>query len=196
MTLTDNGKRVKVGELVRATINQRICRMEHLVTFVPLLRFGLLTRMVKLWIVCVIIKLVAGEMSLTEFPCYKPKPFNYRNMLRIVGGIDAHQSETPYMVGLMKHGGVVCGASIISEKVLILAAHCVCNNQNKIIKRTQVKAFVGMNKLSDVKLLNENDVGDTGATEVYISSIVVHPEYICGKKTENDIGKTLGHFKK
>lgn len=132
-------------------------------------------------------------MSLTAFPCYKPKPFNYRNMLRIVGGFDALQSETPYMVGLMKNGGVVCGASIISEKVLILAAHCLCNNKNKIIKRTQVKAILGMNKVSDVKLINHNDVGDNGVTEVFISNIVVHPEYICGKKTENDIGERTIH---
>lgn len=180
---------MKVGELVRATINQRICRVKHLVSFVSLLRFGLLTRMVKLWVFCAIIKLAACEMSLTEFPCYKPKPLNYRNMLRIVGGFDALQSDTPYMVGLIKHGGVVCGASIISEKLLILAAHCVCNNQNKIIKRTQVKAFLGMNKVSDVKLMNENEIIDNGVTEVYISSIVIHPEYICGKKTENDIGE-------
>lgn len=147
--------------------------------------------MVKLWIICAIVKLVAAEMSLSNFPCYKPKLTNYRNGLRIVGGYDAVQSETPYMVGLMKHGGIVCGASIISDKVLILAAHCVCNNQNNIIKPTLLKAYVGMNKLSDVKLMGEkeNQIGDDGITEVFIKKIFVHPDYVCGKKTENDIGK-------
>ena len=133
-------------------------------------------------------------MSLSDFPCYKPKLMNYRNGLRIVGGYDAIQSETPYMAGLMRHGGIVCGASIISEKVLVLAAHCVCNNQNNVIKPTLLKAYVGMNKLSDVKLTNEgeNKIDDDGITEVFISKILVHPGYVCGKKTENDIGKN--HF--
>lgn len=143
-----------------------------------------------LWIVfSIIVEMVAGEMSLSDFPCYKPKPMNHRNGLRIVGGLDALRSETPYMVGLMKHGGVICGASIISENFLVLAAHCVCNNQNNIIKPTQVKAFVGMHELSEVKAMSENDIDDDGIAEVFISKIIVHPGYVCGKKAENDIGE-------
>ncbi|CRL07272.1 CLUMA_CG020251, isoform A [Clunio marinus] len=122
-------------------------------------------------------------MSLSKFPCYKPKPINYRADLRIVGGFDAVQRETPYMVGLMKHGGVVCGASIISEKFLIIAAHCICNNQNHIIKPSQLKAFVGMNKITDVK----NEIEDDTIAEVFIKKIIVHPDYSCGKTSQNDI---------
>lgn len=165
---------------------------KHPVLFLSLIRFGLLTRMARLWIVCVIIvkmSLIRGEMSLSKFPCYKPKPINHRNGLRIVGGFDAVRRETPYMVGLMKHGGVVCGASIISEDFLILAAHCVCNNQNDVIKPTQVKAFVGMHKISEVKAMNENEIDDTGIAEVVVGKIIVHPGYVCGRKAENDIGK-------
>lgn len=133
--------------------------------------------------------MVSGEMSLSEFPCYKPKPINHRNGLRIVGGFDAVRSETPYMVGLMKHGGIVCGASIISENFLVLAAHCVCNNQNDVIKPTQVKAFVGMHEISEVKMMNEID---DGIAEVFVNKIIVHPSYVCGRKAENDIGEI--HF--
>lgn len=48
-----------------------------------------------------------------------------------------------------------------------------------------------MNKLSDVKLMNdkENQIDDNGIAEVFIKKIFVHPDYVCGKKTENDIGK-------
>lgn len=146
--------------------------------------------MVRLWVICaIIIEMVTGEMSLSESPCYKPKPINYRMGLRIVGGSETFEGATPYMVGLMKHGGIVCGASIISEKFLILAAHCVCNNQNSIIKPTQLKAFIGMHKLSDTKLLNDNEIDDDGIREVYIDKIIVHPGYVCGKKAENDIGE-------
>jgi secreted trypsin-like serine protease len=139
------------------------------------------------------ITLVGCEMSLSETPCYKPKPTNHRSALRIVGGSDASRGDTPYMVGLMKHGGVVCGASIISENFLILAAHCVCNNLNKVIKPTQVKAFVGMYKISEVKKMNENEIDDDdeGIRRVFVEKIIVHPGYVCGKKAENDIGEVL-----
>lgn len=137
-----------------------------------------------------LIALVKGEMSFSDSPCYKPKPINHRSALRIVGGSDAARGDTPYMVGLMKHGGVVCGASIISENFLILAAHCVCNNLNKVIKPTQVKAFVGMHKISEVKKMNENEIDDDGGLkEVFVGKIIVHPGFVCGKKAENDIGK-------
>lgn len=194
MTLTDNsGKAMKACELMNtraAAINQCIRHEKHPVLFLSLFRFGLLTRMASVWIICaIIVELVAGEMSLSSFPCYKPKPMNYRMGLKIVGGSNADQSKTPYMVGLMKHGGIVCGASIISENFLVLAAHCVCNNQNDIIKPTQLKAFVGMNKLSEAKAINENTIEDEGVTEVFIGKIITHPNYACGKTTENDIGE-------
>lgn len=191
MTLTDKTvERLKAAELVRAAINQRIRLAENPVSFLSLFRLGLLARMAKLWVVCaMIVELVVGEMRLSEAPCYKPKPINYRMGLRIVGGSDAAKSEAPYMVGLMKHGGIVCGASIIAENFLILAAHCVCNNQNKIVKPTQLKAFVGMHKLSDVKLMSENRIEDEGAVEVVIDKVIAHPDYACGKKAEDDIGE-------
>lgn len=139
----------------------------------------------KCWVIfAIIVGAVADEMKLSETPCYKPK--NYRTALRIVGGFDTQRNEAPYMVGLMKHGGVVCGASIISENFLILAAHCICNSQNDVVKPTQLKAFVGMHKLSDVR---DNQIDDDGAVEVFVNKIIVHPEYVCGKTTQNDIGE-------
>jgi secreted trypsin-like serine protease len=144
--------------------------------------------MVRHLVICaIIIEIVVGEMSLSDFPCYKPKPANYRNGLRIVGGFDATKGEAPYMVGLMKHGGIVCGASIISENFLILAAHCLCNSHNDIMKPTKLKAFVGMHKLSDIKTNQIDD--DESFSEVFIEKIIVHEGYQCGRKAENDIGE-------
>lgn len=169
-----------------AAINQCTRHAEHPVSFLSLLRFGLLTRMVKLLILCaVLVKLSIGELRLSDAPCYKPKPFNYRTGLRIVGGSEATKSGAPYMVGLMKHGAVVCGGSIISENFLILAAHCVCNNQNQLIKPSLLKAFIGMHKRTEA----DNEIGDGGASEVVVDKIIAHPEYVCGKKAENDIGE-------
>ena len=44
---------------------------------------------------------------------------------RIVGGQDADQHEWPWIVSLEKSGKHFCGGSIISEKVVLTAAHCI-----------------------------------------------------------------------
>lgn len=150
----------------------------------------------SLWIFLFIVanSVIAEEINLSNSRCYKPEPSNYRRSLRIVGGRDADQGRTPYMVALMKNGAVVCGGSIISEKFLILAAHCLCNNQNSVIKPTQLKLFLGARKISDVQLLDNNHLDDETKkiSEVFIQEIIMHPDYECGRDKKNDIG--YNHF--
>jgi secreted trypsin-like serine protease len=148
--------------------------------------------MFPLWILLfIVVNNVICELNLSNSFCYKPKLYNYRRSLRIVGGTDSEQGETPYMVACMKNGAVVCGASIISEKFLILAAHCVCNNQNSVIRPTQLKFFIGARRITDTQMLANNHLEDDATTinEVFIDKIIVHPEYSCGRNKENDIGE-------
>lgn len=45
---------------------------------------------------------------------------------RIVGGEAAKFGEFPFMVSLLKRSQHFCGASLVSERFLITAAHCLC----------------------------------------------------------------------
>lgn len=44
---------------------------------------------------------------------------------RIVGGVETQVNAYPWMTALMYNGRFYCGASVISNKYLITAAHCV-----------------------------------------------------------------------
>lgn len=45
--------------------------------------------------------------------------------MRIVGGVPAEQNEFPWMVALTRKGKFYCGATLITKKHLLTAAHCV-----------------------------------------------------------------------
>lgn len=53
-----------------------------------------------------------------------------------------------------------------------------------------MKAFVGLNKLSDIKIIgNEVDNEEQDIKEVTVGKIILHPDYDCSKRGDNDIGK-------
>lgn len=54
---------------------------------------------------------------------------------KIVGGNLISISEAPYQAALLYSGSFICGASIISSKYLLTAAHCVQEYKNKLSVR-------------------------------------------------------------
>ncbi len=63
------------------------------------------------------------------------------------------------------------------------------SSKNKFLKPTQIKAFAGVEKLTDLKSnYLESRSADTEIQELFFAKIIVHPDYICGKP-ENDIGE-------
>ncbi|CAH1099934.1 unnamed protein product [Psylliodes chrysocephalus] len=48
---------------------------------------------------------------------------------RVVNGSDAEEGEFPYAVSLRRMNSHTCGGTILNEKYILTAAHCVCRDQ-------------------------------------------------------------------
>lgn len=94
--------------------------------------------------------------------CCASKAFKIQS--RIVGGSDAKREDHPHNVAfLIENGIVMCGGSILSDRVILSTASCVKNFVD-----TPYELFASFQ--SDVMLDDETD----GAT---IEKIVLHPSY-------------------
>ncbi|XP_016108307.1 suppressor of tumorigenicity 14 protein homolog [Sinocyclocheilus grahami] len=88
---------------------------------------------------------------------------------RIVGGKDSNDGEWPWQVSLhMKTQGHVCGASVISNRWLVTAAHCVQDNEKfNYSQPDQWEVYLG--------LLNQGETSKS--TLKHVKRIVSHPLY-------------------
>ncbi|XP_069572721.1 ST14 transmembrane serine protease matriptase b [Brachyistius frenatus] len=89
---------------------------------------------------------------------------------RIVGGQDSREGEWPWQVSLHVRGtGHVCGASVLSRRWLLTAAHCVQDNgANKYSQADQWEALLGLHVQSQT---NEWTVRRS------LRRIAAHPDY-------------------
>lgn len=95
-----------------------------------------------------------------------------------MGGVEAKPHEIPFMVSLSRTSGThFCGASIIHERWLLTAAHCICNSFKQMFEPHQLFASIGLHNLQQ-----QNEI------VVRIKSIVPHPKYHCNS-VNHDIGK-------
>lgn len=116
--------------------------------------------------------------KVSSLPCTHRSP-------KIVGGSEAEKSELPFIVSLMRRGGHFCGASILNDRWLVTAGHCVCNGLNKIYQTSQIQGVIGLHSIS--QYLNGNSAEKSTPVRVNFKSIIPYPKYEC-TNVKHDIG--------
>ncbi|CAH2044087.1 unnamed protein product, partial [Iphiclides podalirius] len=99
---------------------------------------------------------------------------------RIVGGSDSAPGEIPWAASVWRQGTHQCGATVINDRWLLTAGHCICSVFDEFYKSKQLTVVAGYTDLSS------NDVNQP------LSRILPHPDYRCNRKP-NDVAllKTL-----
>jgi trypsin len=89
-------------------------------------------------------------------------PYNFYRLPdnRIVGGIQTVIERFPYIGSLQRSGWHICGGNILSERVILTAAHCVVNSNPSSFTFRVGSSFHA-----------------TGGDVIPVQSIVVHPSY-------------------
>ncbi|CAH0725548.1 unnamed protein product, partial [Brenthis ino] len=102
---------------------------------------------------------------------------------RIVGGSDSLPAEFPWTASIWRQGTHQCGATVINDRWLLTAGHCVCSVFDEFYKTKQLTVVVGY---TDISASDKNEK---------LTKIIPHPEYRCKKKT-NDVAllKTARQF--
>lgn len=87
----------------------------------------------------------------------------------ILGGNEAQPNQFPYAAALISPGKeVTCTGGIISERHVLLAAHCVVDERKKTFKTNTWKVITGTN----------NYKTDPNATAVDVKQIFIPSDYM------------------
>ncbi|XP_017770707.1 PREDICTED: chymotrypsin-1-like [Nicrophorus vespilloides] len=79
---------------------------------------------------------------------------------RIVGGLEAEDGQFPYQVSLQSKGKHTCGGSIITDKWILTAAHCVIG-----VSSSSLTVVTGTNKL------------DKAGASYPVAKVIHHEDY-------------------
>lgn len=93
---------------------------------------------------------------------------------RIVGGVDSLPAEFPWAASVWRQGAHQCGATVLNDRWLLTAGHCVCSVFDEFYKSKQLSVVVGY---TDISVKDENQP---------VARIIPHPDYRCNKKS-NDV---------
>ncbi len=94
--------------------------------------------------------------------------------------VGADDGEYPYMVALVDSGssaydGQFCGGSVIGDRWVLTAAHCVTTEDGRVLDPASIEAVIG-----------RTDLNGTDGERITAVGVAVHPEYDAWT-TANDI---------
>ncbi|XP_057662224.1 serine protease 30-like [Diorhabda carinulata] len=96
---------------------------------------------------------------------------------KIVGGENAIKGEFPWLVSLTRRGGHVCGGTVISEKFILTAGHCLCTGLNQgIFKPAALKVTMSQYDLT---------IKNSEAYQMNVKAITIHPGYVCSQPKDD-----------
>ncbi|XP_037043639.1 connectin-like [Bradysia coprophila] len=89
---------------------------------------------------------------------------------RVLGGTDALKGEWPFVATIQNQSNYICGGTIISNRHILTAAHCVQKkNSLRILSPHEVIVRVGSYNIS-----NESEMG---VVQRNVSDIFIHPDW-------------------
>nr|XP_015833214.1 PREDICTED: trypsin-1 isoform X1 [Tribolium castaneum] len=92
---------------------------------------------------------------------------------KIVGGTNADKGEFPWLVSITRRGGHFCGGTLISNRFILTAGHCLCTGiGTDTVKPTHIKVTIAQHDLTNKS---------SDAYEMTLKAISIHPDYTCGK---------------
>ncbi|XP_058446576.1 transmembrane protease serine 11B-like protein isoform X2 [Malaya genurostris] len=97
---------------------------------------------------------------------------------RIIGGISARNGELPWHVAIFYDDQYQCGGSIVSQRSILTAAHCLTKeNSNETLQFDLLKVYIG---IVDLNLVDDYFYHG-------VSDILIHQDYNAAQHT-TDIG--------
>ena len=114
------------------------------------------------------------QVKVNGSTCGQPafKPLNSR----VINGVDAANNSYPWMAALFINYVFFCGGSIVSDNVILTAAHCFDK-----LPSGKLSVLVGTNYLASF-----NDSSSNSSNKYFAKKIVLHPKYKQVNQFDND----------